>query len=173
MNELAQASKSAKIWGWVTLIMGILAVASPMVSGTAVVIMVGIVLIIAGIARVFSGFQGEGFWSILFGVLYVIAGLVIIGRPFLGLASLTMVLIVYFMVNGIGEIIVAFQARPEQGWGFVLFSGAISVLLACMIWNQWPLSGAWAIGVLVGIQLIFAGLSMITVGSAIKQAAQG
>ena len=172
MNELAQVSKSAKIWGWVTLIMGILAVASPMVSGTAVVIMVAIALIVAGIARAIAGFQGEGFWSVLFGVLYVVGGLVIIGRPFLGLASLTMILIVYFMANGIGEIIVGFQARPNPGWGFVLFSGVISVILACMVWNQWPLSGAWAIGILVGIQLIFAGLTMITVGSAIKQAAQ-
>jgi len=172
MNEIAQVSKSAKIWGWVTLIMGILAVASPMVSGTTVVIMVAVLLVIAGIARVIAGFQGEGFWSILFGLLYVVGGLVIFGRPFLGLASLTMILIVYFMVNGIGEIFVAFQARPNQGWGFVLLSGVISVILACMIWNQWPLSGAFAIGILVGIQLIFAGLTMITVGSAIKQGAQ-
>ena len=80
-----------------------------------------------------------------------------------------MVLIIYFLANGIGEIIAAFQVKPAQGWGFVLFSGIVSVILAFMIWNQWPLSGAWAIGVLVGIQLIFAGLTMITVGSAIKQ----
>jgi uncharacterized membrane protein HdeD (DUF308 family) len=171
MKELAQVSKNAKIWGWVTLIMGIFAVASPLVFGAAVVVMVAIVLVIAGIARVIAGTQGEGFWSILFGALYVVVGLAIIGRPFLGLASLTMILIVYFMVNGIAEIFVAFQAKPNPGWGFVLFSGVISVVLACMIWNQWPLSGAWAIGIFVGIQLIFSGLTMITVGSAIKQAA--
>jgi uncharacterized membrane protein HdeD (DUF308 family) len=172
MNEITRVSKSAKIWGWVTLFMGIFAVASPMVAGTAVVVMVAIVLVIAGIARIIAGIQGEGFWSILFGVIYFVGGLVIIGRPYLGLASLTMILIVYFMANGIGEIFAAFQARPNPGWGFVLFSGIISVILACMIWNQWPLSGEWAIGILVGIQLIFAGLTMITVGAAIKQVSQ-
>lgn len=173
MDEYTQVGKSAKIWGWITMFMGLLAVASPAVSGVTVVIMVAIVLIIAGVARVIAGFQGDGFWSILFGVLYVVGGVVMIGRPYLGLASLTMVLIIYFLVNGIGEIISAFQAKPQQGWGFVLFSGIVSVMLAFMIWNQWPLSGAWAVGVLVGIQLIFAGLTMITVGSAIKEASRG
>ncbi len=173
MDEFAQLGKGAKIWGWITLFMGLLAFASPAVSGVTVVIMVAIVLIVAGFARVIAGLQGDGFWSILFGILYVVGGAVMIGRPYLGLASLTMVLIIYFLVNGIGEIIAAFQAKPQQGWGFVLFSGTVSVLLALMIWNQWPLSGAWAIGVLVGIQLIFAGLTMITVGSAIKEVTRG
>jgi len=170
MDEFAQAGKGAKIWGWIILLMGLLAVASPVVSGVAVVIMVAIVLIVAGAARVIAGLQGDGFWSILFGVLYVVGGAVMIGRPYLGLASLTMILIIYFLANGIAEIIAAFQVKPAQGWGFVLFSGIVSVILAFMIWNQWPLSGAWAIGVLVGVQLIFAGLTMITVGSAIKEA---
>ncbi len=94
----------------------------------------------------------------------------VLGQPLLGLATLTMVLAIYFLANGITEIIAAFQIRPTQGWGFVLFSGIISALLALMILNQWPLSGVWAIGVLVGIQLIFAGMTMITVGSVLKDA---
>lgn len=172
MNEIADASKSAKLWGWVTLIVGILAVVSPMISGLTVAVMVAILLVIAGISRLIGGFKGDGIWAILFGLLYIVAGLVMLGRPLLGLASLTMILIVYFLVNGIAEIIAAFQARPASGWGFVLFSGIVSVILAVMIWNQWPLSGAWAVGVLVGIQLIFAGMTMITVGSVMKEAAQ-
>jgi len=71
---------------------------------------------------------------------------------------------------GISEIVAAIQIRPTQGWGFVLFSGIVSVILGFLIWNQWPLSAAWAIGVLVGIQLLFAGMTMITVGSVIKEA---
>ena len=172
MNEFVEASKSAKIWGWIILILGILALISPLVSGLTVAIMVAILLVIAGILRLIHGFKGGGIWAILFGILAIIAGLVMIGRPYLGLASLTIVLIAYFLVNGIGEIVAAFQIRPTQGWGFVLFSGIISVILSIMIWNQWPLSGAWAIGVLVGIQLIFAGMTMITMGSAIKSIAE-
>ena len=171
MNEVAQASKGAKIWGWIILIAGILAVASPFVSGVAVAILVAILLIVAGVVRLMHAFQGGGFWTGLFGVLAVVAGAVMLARPLLGLASLTIVLMAYFLAEGICEIVAALQARPAEGWGFVLFGGIVSVILAFLIWNQWPLSGAWAIGILVGIQLIFAGMTMITVGSALKEAA--
>ena len=170
MNEIAQASKSAKIWGWITLVLGILAVLSPMVSGLAVAIMVAILLVIAGVTRLVYAFQGGGFWTGVFGVLAIAAGLFMLGRPLPGLISLTMVLIAYFLAMGISEIVAAIQIRPTQGWGFVLFSGIVSVILGFLIWNQWPLSAAWAIGVLVGIQLLFAGMTMITVGSVIKEA---
>lgn len=172
MNELAQASKSVKIWGWIVLIVGILAVVSPLVAGKTVAVMVAILLVIAGVSHLIHAFQGGGFWTGMFGAVAAIAGLVMLGRPLLGLASLTMVLIAYFLAMGIAEVIAAFQVRPAQGWGFLLFNGIISIVLALAIWNQWPLSGAWAIGVLVGIQLIFSGLTMITVGAVIKDAAR-
>jgi uncharacterized membrane protein HdeD (DUF308 family) len=81
------------------------------------------------------------------------------------------ILIAYFLAMGISEITAAFRIRPAQGWGFLLFSGIVSVVLAVLIWNQWPLSGAWAIGVLVGIQLFSSGMTMIAIGSVIKDAA--
>jgi uncharacterized membrane protein HdeD (DUF308 family) len=91
-------------------------------------------------------------------------GLLLLTRPIVGLASLTLILIVYFLVEGIFEIMAALQLRPLQGWGWMLCSGIFSVILAGFFWSEWPLSGAWAIGVLVGIQLIFAGWSMISLG---------
>ena len=172
MNELTQVSKSAKIWGWIILIVGILAVLSPLVSGLTVAVMAAVLLVFAGLTRVVHAFQGGGFWTGLLGVLAVMTGLVMLGRPMLGLISLTMVLIVYFLAVGLSEIAVAFQIRPAPGWGFLLFSGIASAVLALLIWNQWPLSGAWAIGVLVGIQLMFSGMTMIAVGSFIKSAAE-
>ncbi len=171
MNELAQTSKNVNIWGWLILILGFLAIASPLVSGLAVAVMVAVLLIIAGLTRVIHAFQGGGFWTGLFGVLATIAGLVMLGRPLLGLASLTVVLIVYFLAVGLSEISAAFQARPAQGWGVLLSSGIVSVVLALLIWSQWPLSGAWAIGVLVGIQLMFSGMTMLAIGSVIKDLA--
>lgn len=171
MNNIAHASKSAKIWGWVVLIAGVLALMSPLVSGMTIAIMVGVLMMVAGVTRLIDAFQGGGFWSGLLGVISAVAGLVVVIHPALGLASITMVLIVYFLVLGVSEIIGAFQFRPEQGWGFLLFSGMVSVLLSYMIWSQWPLSGAWAVGVLVGIQLIFSGITMITLGSAVKRLA--
>jgi uncharacterized membrane protein HdeD (DUF308 family) len=171
MNELAQASKNAKIWGWIVLIAGLLAVLSPLVSGLAVAVMVAVLLIVAGLTRVAHAFQGGGLWAGLSGGLATIAGLVMIGRPVLGLVSLTLILIVYFLAEGLAEIIAAFQARPAQGWGILLFGGIVSVVLSLLIWSQWPLSGAWAVGVLVGIQLMFSGMTMIAIGSVIKDVA--
>ena len=168
MNDLTKTSKSVKIWGWVVLIAGVFALISPLVAGAFVTVMVGAMILIAGITRVIDAFQGGGFWSGLFGAVYCIAGLKIILTPLPGLLALTMILVIYFLVVGITEIIAAFKIRPVDGWGYLLFSGIVSVLLSLMIWNQWPLSGAWAVGVLVGIQLMISGMTMITVGSAIK-----
>ena len=173
MNEIAKSSKRVKIWGWVVLIAGVLALASPLVSGITIAIMVGALMLVAGLTRRDDAFQGGGFWSGLLGVISGIAGLVMMIHPVLGLASMTMVLIAYFLVLGVSEIIGAFQMRPVEGWGFLLFSGIVSVLLSWMIASQWPLSGAWAVGVLVGVQLIFSGITMISLGSAIKQHAEG
>ena len=172
MNDLTKKSKSVKIWGWVVLIAGVFALLSPLVAGAFVTVMVGAMILIAGVTRVIDAFQGGGFWSGLFGAVYCIAGLMIIGDPLPGLLALTMVLVIYFLVVGITEIIAAFKIRPVDGWGYLLFSGIVSVLLSLMIWNQWPLSGAWAVGVLVGIQLMISGMTMITVGSALKNIAE-
>jgi len=168
MNELGEISKSIKMWGWLVLIAGVLSLLAPLASGIAISMLVGALLVIAGITRLFNAFQGAGLWSGLFGLISTIAGLTVMGRPLLGLATLTMVLVVYFLAIGFSEVIAAFQIRPVQGWGFLLFSGIISIVLGMMIWNQWPLSGRWAVGVLVGIQLMFSGMTMITLGSALK-----
>lgn len=169
MNNEMPTGKNIKIWGWLTLIAGILAVAAPFVSGVWVVTMVAILLIFAGMSRFMFAFQGGGIWSGLLGLMAVLTGGAMIAKPLLGLASMTMVLIIYFLAHGVAEVIGAFKFRPENGWGWLLFSGVISIVLSLMILNQWPLSGAWAIGTLVGIQLVFSGITMITLGSAVKK----
>jgi len=168
MNDLTKVSKNIKIWGWLVLVAGMLALLAPFLAGTFVTIMVGASMLVAGLIRLAEAFQGGGFWSGLFGLVYTAAGVMIVFDPVPGLLALTMLLVIYFLAVGISEIIAAFQVRPAPGWGFLLLSGVVSTMLALMIWNQWPLSGAWAVGVLVGIQLIFSGMSMITLGSAIK-----
>lgn len=169
MNEVNDLSKSIKRWGWVVMILGILSLVAPFITGVTISVMVGMLLAIAGLSRLIHAFQGGGFWSGLLGIISGIAGVIMIINPMVGLASLTMVLVVYFLVQGVSEIIGAFSVRPVTGWGMMLFSGIISVLLAWLIWSQWPLSGAWAVGILIGVQLIFSGLAMITVGSAVKE----
>ena len=65
--------------------------------------------------------------------------------------------------------IAAFRAKPDRGWGWLLFSGVVSLILGILIWRQWPMSGLWAIGILLGIRILMAGFGMIFVGSATRQ----
>lgn len=117
-----------------------------------------------------------GVLSLVLGLLTVVAGLLLIGHPLFHLGFLTLLLAGFFLAQGILEVVYAFQLRPEQGWGWTLFGGTVSVLLVLMIWRQWPLSGAWAIGTLVGIRLMFSGFAVLAIASAARamgwQAAQ-
>jgi uncharacterized membrane protein HdeD (DUF308 family) len=158
------------ILGVLTVILGVLAMMSPMMAGMAVSMMVGFLLILAGITRTIFAFKaqswGKGILAFVLGLLTLLVGLAMVFRPVLGLTSLTLVLAAYFFIDGIFEIFEAFDLKPLKGWGWMLFGGIVSVLLGFMIWAQWPVSGAWAIGILVGIKLIFAGWAMVGIGAA-------
>ena len=180
MSEpLAQAARqgggSMTIFGVVTIVLGILAMMAPMLVGFSVAMLIGIILLAAGITRMFWAFKaetfGRGALKFAIGGLTLLSGLVLLARPLFALGTLTVVLALYFIVDGFFEVIGAFQLKPANGWGWVLFGGLISLALGVMIWRQFPLSGAWAIGILVGVKLIFAGIMMVTVGSVVRSAA--
>ena len=78
-----------------------------------------------------------------------------------------------FIVEGLFKIFAAFRYRPHPGWLWMLAGGALSLVLGLLIWNQWPLSGVWAIGILVGVDLLTTGLSLVVLGSAVKSVTQG
>jgi uncharacterized membrane protein HdeD (DUF308 family) len=157
------------IFGILVVIFGVLSIASPMMTGVAVAMFVGALMLVTGIMRIIaaikSGQWGSGIFGTLIGLLGVAAGIILLAQPMLGLATLTLLLAAYFLADGICEIIVSFKMKPEKGWGWMLFGGIISVLLGFMIWRQWPVSGAWAIGVLVGVHILMVGFTMIFIGS--------
>ena len=152
--------------GILLMVLGLLAVAMPNIATLAVEIFVGWLFLIAGILRAVSVWharQMPGFgWSMLGALLAVLLGLILIARPLAGVLTLTMVLVAFFILEGITAIVVAVQHRDHlKSWGWVLFSGIIDLLLAYLIWAGWPSSAAWAIGLLVGINMIFFGLSLV------------
>jgi len=152
--------------GIVLMVLGLLAVAMPNIATLAVEIFVGWLFLIAGILRAVSVWharQMPGFgWSMLGALLAVLLGLILIARPLAGVLTLTMVLVAFFILEGITAIVVAVQHRDHlKSWGWVLFSGIIDLLLAYLIWQGWPSSAGWAIGLLVGINMIFFGLSLV------------
>jgi uncharacterized membrane protein HdeD (DUF308 family) len=158
--------------GVLTVIAGFLAIGSPMVSGLGVSILIGIALVIAGLARTFGAFSagsfGQGALAFVGGILTFVAGTVLTGRPGLGLATLTLLLGGYLVVDGISGAVLAFHVRPENGWGWMLFSAVLGIFLGFLLLREWPLSGVWAIGTLVGVNLLFSGFSFISIGSAAR-----
>ena len=152
--------------GIVMMVLGFLGVAVPFLATLAVEIFVGWLFLVAGLFRavwVWRSRQTPGFaWSLLTAVLAIALGLVLILRPLAGVLTLTMVLVAFFIIEGIASIIGAIEHRQHlRSWGWVLFSGVIDLLLAYLIWAGWPSSASWAIGLLVGINMIFLGLSLV------------
>jgi len=172
MNPPAAAierlARTGTTMGIAILVMGVLAIVAPFIAGTAVVVVVAVALIAAGIANLLFAFRaeslGRGLLTGLFGGVAVLAGVGMLLRPGLGLASLTLLLIAYFLLDGLFGIVAAIRLKPTAGWGWGLVGGLVSVLLAVLIGRQWPVSGLWAVGVLVGVGLIFRGLSLIMLG---------
>ena len=171
VTDLARASTgSVVVLGIATIIAGLLAIVAPFVAGASVTVLVAILMVAAGIARTIFAFKaeswGKGILAFFLGVITVFAGLFLLARPMAGMATLTLVVIAYLFADGILEVIAAFKMRPLKGWGWMVFSGIASVVLGFMLAYEWPATGLWAIGVLVGIRLIFAGWSIVAIGSA-------
>ena len=180
MNELTEdlktGSRNMTIFGVVTIILGILAMLAPGLTGVSVAILVGVIVLVAGIVRIIWAFQagslGKGLLMLAIGGLTLLCGIALVANPLFASGVLTIMLAVYFILDGICEIAAGSRLRPAAGWGWMLFGGIVSILLGIMIWAQFPLSGAWAIGILLGIKLFFVGLIMVTGGSVVRSTAQ-
>lgn len=161
------------VLGILSVILGVLAINAPLLTGVLVTLVIGWYLIAKGILELFAMFKakglGCGILAFLGGVLSVAAGIVILFCPPTGLKLLTLVLAVYFLLDGITRIVVAFKARPLAGWAWHLFGGVLALLLGLMIWRQWPLSAIWAIGVFAGIHIMLGGWTQIFIGLAVRK----
>jgi len=155
--------------GIVLVILGILSLLAPWFSGLVVQAVVGFFMIGAGIAWTVFSFHAHswdsGLWEGLVGILSVISGVIMLAHPLISMTVLTLVLAAYFISAGILRTVFAFRYKPLPGWESVLISGVMSILLGLLISYQWPFSGLWAIGTLVGIDLLFGGFSLIRIGS--------
>lgn len=173
MDEIANVVKTGSrvgvVWGLIVLILGVLAMMAPLVPGIAVTVMVAILLLAAGLAQTMYAFKSEtilsGVGTFLFGGLAVLCGLAMLFFPGKGLAAITLFLASYFLADGIISLFSGIRFRPFQGWGWMVFSGITSLLLGGMILSKWPVSGIWAVGILVGVRLLFAGWTMIILGA--------
>ncbi|HTS12754.1 MAG TPA: DUF308 domain-containing protein [Candidatus Limnocylindrales bacterium] len=173
MSETSVASFVKKSVGWsialsvLLIVAGLVAIASPLAAGIAVNVFIAWVLVFSGcIHLVFAWFRpstGGFFWELLVGILYVFIGAYLLMHPVIGLESLTLALAIYLLIESILEFVLGFSLRPLPGSGWLLFDGIITLILAVMIWRAWPSSTGWAIGLLVGISMLFSGSSRLAI----------
>ena len=146
------------------ILAGILALIFPVISSFAIVLFLGWVLIFSGILQAISLIDARHvphFWLQLVSVvLSVLVGILFLRNPGAGLLTLTLLLIVFFMVEGISKVIFSLTIRPFPNWGWVLASGVISILLAFYLWANTPVTAIWLLGVLLGIELICEGAAL-------------
>ena len=145
----------------VMILLGFLAVFLPFATGIALSILVGWIIVFSGFAYLAHAFAARGagafLWRTLIGIAYVVGGFYLAFHPGLTLESLTLVVAAVFFVESVLEFIVFFQFRALPGSGWILFDGILTLVLAYVIWRPWPASSLWAIGTLVGINLIASG----------------
>ncbi len=143
---------------------GILALVFPVISSVAIVVFLGWLLIFSGALQAFSLIDVRHvphFWLQLVSVvLSVLVGILFLRNPGAGLLTLTLLLIVFFMVEGISKIIFSLTIRPFPNWGWVFASGVVGILLAFYLWANTPVTAIWLLGVLLGIELISEGAAL-------------
>jgi uncharacterized membrane protein HdeD (DUF308 family) len=163
-----EASRQSIAFGAVLTVLGIFAVMSPMFTGIGVTVLVGLLLVVGGIVEILFAFGadsfGKGVLRFLFGGLGVLAGVIIVATPATSLTVLTAVLAALFVVGGVIDFVLALKVRPEEGWGWMLFGGVLSVALGALVIAQWPVSGIWAVGLYVGIRMLTHGWMLMALG---------
>jgi uncharacterized membrane protein HdeD (DUF308 family) len=167
--EMTKNIRRFFIWeGIFFIILGTLAVLLPVAFTFGVGFFIGWILLLSGIIQGFRTFKtrhSPGFWpSLLSALLSIVMGILLLVYPVEGVLSLTLLLTIFFAIEGIMKIVLSFNLRPFKRWGWLFVSGLISLAMAFIIWSGWPGTALWVIGLLVGINMIFLGFSQLFIG---------
>jgi len=149
------------------IFLGLCAIVIPQFFTVAIVVFLGWILLFGGIvhvsrAFVFANMPGFSWWLFM-GVLQVIVGYLFITKPVAGALTLTMLMTVFFALEGVAKISLALMMRPLANWGFILFSGITALVFALIIWISWSESAQWLLGLFLGINMVFLGWSLVKI----------
>jgi uncharacterized membrane protein HdeD (DUF308 family) len=162
--------------GIVLVILGLLAIALPPIAGLAAALILGWLFLLGGVVGLvatFSQRNAPGFWwALISAAIAILAGGVLIANPVAGVATLTYVLIAFFLIDGILIIVMALEHRRELSgrWQWMMIGGIMDLILAVLIIGGLPGSIAWALGLLVGLDLLYGGASLVAMALAARQA---
>ncbi len=181
-QNLGEALGHLKLrWGWlvglgvVLVIAGTIALLSIVEATIVSVLWVGAMMIVGGVVEIIHGFRMKGFgrallW-VLIGALYIFGGFFAMENPLLASTVLTLILSIALIIAGIVRIVLGFHLKAGQHGGLVIFSGIVTTLFGLIILIHWPLSSLFALGIILGIDLIVAGFVWINMGLFLKRKA--
>ncbi len=176
-NQLPIAVRPVATWSIVVSVLmiaaGLLAIALPWIAGIAVTAFVGWLLLLSGVFHLVFAWRGSTaravIWEVLLAIAYGLIGLYLIANPLAGLASLTLALAIYLFVEAFLEFVLSYERRGAGGSGWLLLDGIVTLVLAAMISATWPFSAAWAPGTLVGVSMLFSGISRLMLTQTVRR----
>jgi len=146
--------------------LGIFAITFPFFASITSALLFGWIFVFAGLAQSTYSFQSRGsgqVWKLILGLLYLISGIIVIANPFEGLVAFTLVIGITIVVQGMIQVAIAFRMRRvSPNWIWMLVSGLIGIIFGILVWSISSLSAAWLVGSLIGINLLFDGIWMLT-----------
>ena len=169
-DEQVISSGWVKAIAIVMIVLGIIAIAFPFFTAIASTVLFGWIFIFAGIAQIAYAFQSRGtgkiVWKMILGFLYLLSGIFVMVNPLEGAVAFTIVLGVTIFLQGAIQVSLAFQMRwLSPNWGWMLVSGLMGIIFGIFVWSASPLSAVWLIGTLIGLNLLFDGVWMLTLHS--------
>lgn len=163
------------VLGVVMVLLGIAAIVFPSVATLAVELFIGWILVFSGVAGIVNAFhvsKWAGFLFSMFGALLALGvGIILLLFPLSGILSLTLLVAAFLIASGLLRIFLAFRLRPLDHWGWHLFGGMLALVLAGLILSQLPEAAAWIIGLLIGVDLIFSGWTLIMLAASARRSA--
>ncbi len=157
------------------IILGILAITIPGLFTLATEMFIGWMFILVGLVTGYRAIQSRsapGFWPSLFSSLVsLVLGVLLLVYPLQGVITLTILLAIFFLLQGIAQLVYAIQLKPINAWGWFFVSGLINLAMAAIIWYGWPSTAIWVIGLLVGINFLMFGFTLLFLMMSVKKVA--
>ena len=172
LEKVAAIGSKVRNLGIFLVILGVLSIWAPQVTGKTLAIIIGVVLILGGVGRTMFSWVAPSWGSAILraavGILTVVAGVYMLAQPEVGSRALAMVLMFYLFADGITSFIMALKMPPVVSGGWMILGSLASIGLGVLMWMQWPASGELAVGVLIGVKLLLDGIALIGLGMAAK-----
>src|SRR5262252_5825687 len=166
IEQIERRSNKWFIFGSIVMVIaGVLAISLPLATTTALSILLAWLLIAAGVGHLIAAFRFESFanfiWELLVASAAIFAGAFMRTHPAMAPITLTFVLAILFLASGISELALFFRVRSAPHSGWILLNAAVDIVIGLLVLRRWPANSLWLLGVLVGISLLFAGISRL------------